>query len=305
MVPDASPRVILAGGTGLVGRALARVLADQGNRVTILSRRAAPSGLPQGTAVHGWEHLSPQFDGAAAVINLAGEGIADHRWTERRMAAVQNSRVMATRHLVSAMRECTRPPAVLVNASAIGYYGPRDEAPVDESAAPGAGFLPEVCRAWEAEAVAASELGVRVVRIRIGTVLAREGGALPKMALPVRWFAGSPLGSGSQGLSWIHLQDLVAMLSEAALSPAWEGAYNGTAPVPLSQGAFVRALAQRVHRPVWPLPAFFTSAALRMALGRLADELLLQGAFVLPTRAQALGFPFRFPTAEAALADLL
>lgn len=305
MEPDVSPRVIVAGGTGLVGRALVKALADQGHRVTVLSRRTAQAGLPGNVALHGWEDLPPLLDGAAAVVNLAGEGIADKRWTPQRKAAIRDSRVTATRRLVSAMRDCARPPAVLLNASAIGYYGARDEGPVDETTASGTGFLPEVCRAWEAEAVAASEIGVRTVRLRIGAVLAREGGALPKMALPVRWFQGCALGTGTQGLSWIHLDDLVALFIEAMRHPGWEGACNGTAPEPLSQEAFMRLLARRLHRPLWPVPAFLTAAALRLALGELADALLLQGAFVLPARAQALGFRFRFPTAEAALEDLL
>jgi hypothetical protein len=151
----------------------------------------------------------------------------------------------------------------------------------------------------------AAALGVRVTLVRIGVVLAREGGALPKMVLPLRWFLGSQLGSGEQGLSWIHIDDLVAMLGEAARNPAWRGPFNGTAPRPLSNAAFTRLLAKGLHRPLLPVPAFLTASALKLALGDLADELLLQGAFVLPARAMALGFQFRFPQAEAALEDLL
>jgi uncharacterized protein (TIGR01777 family) len=240
-----------------------------------------------------------------AVINLAGEGIADQRWTSARKAAIRDSRILGTRGLVEAMRACGKPPTTLVNASAIGYYIPRDETRVDESAAPGSGFLAEVCQAWEAEAMTASTFGARVALVRIGVVLARDGGALPKMALPVRWFQGCKLGSGKQGLSWIHVVDLVAMLLEAARNPAWEGAFNGTAPNPLSNEAFTRCVAQRLRRPLLPIPGFITAVATKLLLGEMAEALLLQGAFVLPVKAQSLGFPFRFPTAEAALEDLL
>jgi uncharacterized protein (TIGR01777 family) len=249
--------------------------------------------------------LPDLLEGAEAVVNLAGEGIADRRWSNARKAAIRDSRILATSRLVDAMRLCSRPPAALVNASAIGYYIPKDAAPVEEGAAPGSGFLAEVCQAWEAEAMAATALGVRVARIRIGVVLAREGGALPKMALPVRWFSGCKLGSGKQGLSWIHLDDLVAMLLEAIGNPAWEGAFNGTAPEPLSNEAFTRLVARQLHRPLLPVPGFLTTLATRLLLGEMAEALLLQGAFVRPAHALASGFQFRYPTARAALEDLL
>ena len=302
---SALKRVVVAGGTGLVGLPLVRSLAKQGTQVTVLSRNPAKLNLPAGATAHGWDDLPALLEGVDAVINLAGEGIADKRWTPGRKAAILDSRIRATARLIAAMRACSRRPAALVNASAIGYYIPKDETQVDEGAAPGSGFLAEVCQAWEAEAAAASALGVRVALVRIGVVLAREGGALPKMAQPVRWFMGSKLGSGMQGLSWIHVDDLVAMLIEAARNPAWEGAFNGTAPQPLSNEAFTRLIAQRLRRPLLPVPGFLTTLATKLLLGEMTGALLLQGAFVLPARARALGFPFRFPTAEAALENLL
>jgi hypothetical protein len=298
-------RVVVAGGTGLVGRPLVRALLAQGSRVAILTRNPDRLALPEGASAHGWEALPDLLDGAGAVINLAGEGIADRRWSAARKAAILDSRMTATSRLVGAMRQCPRPPSALVNASAIGYYIPKDAEPVDEGAESGSGFLAEVCRAWEAEAMAATAIGVRVARIRIGVVLAREGGALPKLALPVRWFSGCKLGSGDQGLSWIHLEDLVAMLIEAARNPAWEGAFNGTAPEPLSNEAFTRLVARQLHRPLLPVPGFLTTLATQLLLGEMAEALLLQGAFVQPAHALALGFHFRFPTAQAALEDLL
>ena len=298
-------QVVVAGGTGLVGRPLVRALVDAGARVTVLTRRPTQTFLPEGATAHAWEDLPAVLDGAAAVINLAGEGIADRRWTARRKEVIRESRILATRRLVEGMRDCQRPPAALVNASAIGYYVPRDGAPVDEGAPPGAGFLAEMCQAWEAEAMAASDIGVRVARIRIGVVLAREEGALPKMALPVRFYLGCKLGSGQQGLSWIHLDDLVAMFLEAARNPAWEGPFNGTAPGPVSNQVFTDLLARRLHRPLFPVPGALTAAATKVMLGEMATSLLLQGAFVIPTRAQALGFGFQFPTAVSALEDLI
>ncbi|WP_257304878.1 TIGR01777 family oxidoreductase [Geothrix campi] len=298
-------RVVVAGGTGLVGQSLVRSLLDQDAQVTVLTRNPARAELPAAAHAHGWEDLPALLDGADAVINLAGEGIADQRWSLARKAAIRDSRILATRRLVEAMKDCRQPPGALVNASAIGYYGARDRTPVDEAAPQGVGFLPEVCQAWEAEAAAASAIGVRVARIRIGVVLARDGGALPKMALPVRLWLGCKLGSGAQGLSWIHLDDLVAMFLEAARNPAWEGPFNGTAPEPLGNEAFTDLLARRLRRPLLPVPGALTAAAAKLALGEMATALLLQGAYVVPTRAQALGFGYQFPTAVSALEDLL
>lgn len=298
-------RIVVAGGTGLVGRELVRALLNHGFHVQVLTRNPQARHMPAGATACGWEDLPGLLEGAGAIINLAGEGIADRRWTPSRKAAIRHSRLETTARLVSAMRACAKPPAALVNASAIGFYIPREVEPVDEGSAPGSGFLAEVCQAWEAEAQAAEAFGVRVALIRIGVVLAREGGALPKMALPVRWFQGCKLGTGQQGLSWIHLDDLVAMLVEATRNPAWTGPFNATAPRPLSNEAFTRCLARQLRRPLLPVPGFLTTFATKLLLGEMAEALLLQGAFVRPTRALAQGFGFRFPTAQAALEDLL
>jgi len=297
--------VVVAGGTGLVGQPLVRALLASGAQVTVLTRRPERLSLPPGAVARAWKDLPNLLEGTGAILNLAGEGLADRRWSPARKAAILESRIRATRQLVEAMRVCGQPPKVLVNASAIGFYGPRETVPVDEASGPGDGFLAQVCQAWEAEALAATSLGVRVALVRIGVVLAREGGALPKLALPVRWFAGSKLGSGQQGLSWIHLEDLVAMLVEVAENPAWEGAFNGTAPQPLSNEVFTGLIARRLHRPLLPVPGCLTATATRLLLGEMAEALLLQGAFALPSRPLALGFRFRFPTAQVALEDLL
>lgn len=298
-------RVVVAGGTGLVGGALVAALLARGDQVMVLTRSPKSARLPTGATARAWDELMSVLEGADAVINLAGEGIADRRWTAARKAAIKGSRVDTTRRLVAALGACARPPAALINASAIGYYIPQGATPVDEASPAGKGFLAEVCQAWEREAQAAEAFGVRVALIRIGVVLAREGGALPKMALPVRFFAGCKLGSGLQGLSWIHLDDLVAMFVAAAHTPAWVGPFNATAPKPLSNKAFTRCLARQLRRPLLPVPGFLTTFATQLLLGEMAEALLLQGAFVLPARAQTLGFRFRFPTAPAALEDLL
>ncbi len=305
MVEGDLKRVVVAGGTGLVGRPLVQALLDGGTQVTVLTRNPGRLNLPAGATAQNWEDLPTLLEGADAVINLAGEGIAEGRWTASRKAAIRDSRIHATRRIVAAMQACRKPPAALVNASAIGYYIPKGASPVAESSEPGSGFLADVCRAWEAEADAASALGVRVAVVRIGVVLAREGGALPKMALPVRFYGGCKLGTGAQGLSWIHLDDLVTMFIEAARNPAWVGPFNGTAPEPLSHEVFMRLVAKRLRRPLLPVPGFLTTTLTKLLLGEMAEALLLQGAFVIPARTQVLGFQFRFPTAEAALEDLL
>jgi len=292
-------KVVLAGGTGLVGRRLREALASAGASVTVLTRN--PAGVPGGAA---WEDLPRVLEGADAVINLAGEGIADQRWSPARRKALVDSRVDTTRRITAALAALASPPPVLVNASATGFYGPRDGSPADEGTLGGKGFLAKVCREWEAAADTAPA-GVRVVKLRIGVVLAREGGALPKMALPVKLFQGAKLGHGQQGMSWIHMDDLVALILEAATNPAYAGPVNAVAPYPVTNESFTRAIARQLHRPVWPVPAFLTRTAVRLLVGEMADEMLLGGVFAYPRKAEGLGFTFRHPRVESALADLL
>lgn len=293
-------RVVLAGGTGLVGRHLVEALVREGVQVTVLSRR--PETAPHGAS---WDDLPRVLEGADAVVNLAGEGIAEKRWTASRKAAILRSRVEATTRLVAAMGALATPPPALVNASAVGFYGPMDGRPVDEGRGAGKGFLAKACRQWEAAADAALPLGIRVVKLRMGVVLARDGGALPRMAFPVRMFQGAKLGHGQQGLSWIHVDDLVRLIREAAGNPAFEGAVNATSPRPVTNETFTRALARRLHRPMLPVPGFATRAALGILFGEMGREMLLEGAFVYPRKALDLGFAFRFERLEEALADLL
>ncbi|HWI61768.1 MAG TPA: TIGR01777 family oxidoreductase [Symbiobacteriaceae bacterium] len=295
--------VIIAGGTGFIGRALVEELAAQGHRVTVLSRNAFTSGLGGKANVvrwpaPGWEQV---LNGADAVVNLAGEPIADRRWTPERKRRLVESRVDATRAIVEALRTASPRPAVLVNGSAVGYYGPTAQ-PVDEQARPGSDFLAGVCTAWEEEAVRAEPLGVRVVRLRIGVVLGERGGALGRMLLPFRLFAGGPIGSGKQPFPWIHIEDVVGLICLALENPAAAGAINAVAPELLDNAAFARTLGQVMHRPSWlPVPGF----ALRLALGEMADAMLLDGQAVLPAAAGRLGYAFRYPRLEGALKAIL
>lgn len=298
-------KVVIAGGTGLVGRALVEALVAAGTQVEVLTRNPGSASLPSGARALGWEALPKALEGVDAVINLAGEGIADKRWNPARKAAILASRIDTTQRLVAALAQAESGAKVLVNASAMGFYGAHGGEVVDETGAKGKGFLPDVCAAWEQEADKAVASGVRVVKLRIGVVLAKEGGALPKMAFPVRIFQGAKLGHGQQGLSWIHLQDLVAMLITAAANPEWSGVYNATSPQPLSNETFTRVLGKVLHRPILPVPGFVTATVLPILVGEMAEPMLLQGAYVYPRRAEKQGFTFRFPDALSAVQDLL
>jgi uncharacterized protein (TIGR01777 family) len=298
-------KVVITGGTGLVGRHLVQALVQDHVLVAVVSRHPQRVSLPKGAEAHEWRKLPALLEGADAIFNLAGEGIAEKRWSPARKEAILRSRIESTRHIVEALQWVSQKPSVLVNASAIGYYGPHARLPLDEESPPGKDFLAQVCQAWEQEADAVSAKGIRLVKLRLGLVLARDGGALGKMAQPVKRFLGCTLGSGRQGLSWIHIDDLVRLLMESACNSAYEGAINATAPRPISQKVFMHLLARRLHRPLWPLPSALTRIASSCLLGEMAEPMLLQGAFVYPKKAQNLGFQFAFEKPEAALIDLL
>ena len=292
-------RIVIAGGTGLLGSALTRRLLRDGHTVAVLTRR------PSHVADVGWNPDAPGepwagIVGAAdAVVNLAGESIAGRRWTRARKAALVDSRIRTTRALAAAIAAAPQPPAVLLSGSAIGIYGAHGDEPVTEITPPGDDFLASLCVAWEREAVAAAA-STRVVLLRTGVVLAREGGALPQMALPFRLFAGGPMGSGRQCVAWVHLEDWVEMVRWALLTGAVSGPLNITAPHPVANRELATAIGRVLHRPaLLPAPAF----ALRLALGEMAGA-VLTGACVLPAKAQALGFTFRHPRIEPALRSL-
>lgn len=294
-------KVVIAGGSGLVGTALTRALLGRGDDVVILSRNpvsvASGRGVAWGGASDAWKN---EVASADAVINLAGAGIADKRWSEARKREIRSSRVDATRAIADILLANPDPARVFLSASAIGYYGSGRGGELDESAPAGTGFLPDVSVAWEAEALRA-EQAARVVVLRIGIVLSTEGGALAKMLLPFKLGVGGRLGGGAQWMSWIHVDDLVAMALWAIGNPAARGAYNATAPAPVTNADFTRALAAALHRPaVLPAPGF----ALSLLLGDMAGPLLLEGEKVIPARATREGFRFAHPELGPALTAL-
>jgi uncharacterized protein (TIGR01777 family) len=290
-------KIVVAGGTGFLGHALVARLRSEGYTVQVLTRR------PGGADEIGWNPdgtLGPwaaALDDADGVVNLAGESIASGRWTAARKARIRDSRIRATRSLVAAISRAPRRPSVFLSGSAIGYYGPHGDEPITEQTPPGSDFLASVCRDWETEALRAAST-TRVVLLRTGLVLEKDGGALPQMALPFRLFAGGAVGSGQQYQSWIHRHDWVNIVSFALKAPSVSGPLNLTAPHPVTNREFARTLGRVLHRPAFmPAPAF----AMRLALGEMADALLLTGQRVLPAAAQAHGVHFEYSTLEAAL----
>ncbi len=276
----------ITGMSGLIGSALARSLRNDGHQALGLPRSVTDPAL---------------VDRLDAVVNLAGAPIAGQRWTAARKDQIRDSRIRATRDLVETLGRSSTPPKVLVSGSAIGFYGVRGDEELDESSQRGTGFLPDVADAWEKEAEAAGKLGIRVVLLRTGVVLAREGGALPEMAKPFRAFAGGPIGGGTQWMSWIHLADEVRAIRLALDSPALAGPVNSTSPNPVRNEEFAHELGKALHRPsLIKAPAF----ALRAVFGEMADEVLLGGQQVMPRRLLKAGFQFNFPTLGRALADL-
>lgn len=300
-------RVIITGGTGLIGRALAADLAADGHEVILLSRtpeRAThlPSGVRaerwDGRTAAGWGSLA---DGADAIVNLAGESIAAGRWTAERKGRIRDSRVNAGQAVVQAVQAATHKPPVLIQASAVGYYGPHGNEEVTEDTPPGNDFLAQVCLAWEASTASVETMGVRRAIIRTGLPLSNRGGIFPLFALPFRFFIGGPLGNGRQWLPWIHIADEIAAIRFLMERPEAHGPFNLSAPNPLTNAEFGRLLARLMGRPAFmPAPAF----ALRLVFGEMST-LLLDGQREIPRRLLSLGFRFRFPEAEAALRDLL
>ena len=299
-------RSVVTGATGLVGRNLLQRLEHP----VALSRDAAAARATLGAAavsVLAWDPLQQPappdaFDGADAVFHLAGESVAQGRWNAAKKARIRDSRVVGTRNLVATLRQLARPPRVLVSASAIGYYGDRGDEILDETAAPGSDFLAGVSVDWEREALAAGDAGIRVVTVRIGIVLSDRGGALAKMLTPFRLGLGSPLGSGRQWMSWIHLDDLIGLLLLAAQRPDLQGAINATSPAPATNREFTTALGRALHRPT-VLPAV-PEVVLRLSLGELAG-VLLASTRAVPRRAEAAGYAFAHPQLDEALQDLL
>ena len=298
--------VTVTGATGLIGTKLVRTLRARGDGVTVLSRSPDKARAALGADAIAWDLMAgpapvEALRGRDAVVHLAGEPVAQ-RWNDKSRRAIHDSRETGTRNLVAGLRDAgDERPGVLVSSSAVGYYGKHGDEPVPESSPAGADFLAGVCVAWEHEADAAAALGLRVVKIRTGVVLDKDGGALKTMLPPFRLGAGGPVAGGDQYLPWIHVDDLVGLYLSALDDASWSGAYNGAAPEPVTNKAFSKALGKALHRPaVAPVPAF----AIRLLYGDMA-EIVTEGQRAVPERALEAGFAFQHPDLDEALADTL
>ncbi|MBC1236610.1 TIGR01777 family oxidoreductase [Nostoc sp. 2RC] len=304
-------KVAITGATGFVGSRLIQRLHQEGHTILVLTRNTTfaqkvfPSGAFRNleivaytpTQSGSWQSAISLCD---AVVNLAGEPIGEGRWTPERKEEILNSRKLGTQKIVEAISSANPKPTVLVNASAIGYYGTSETASFDETSLSGNDFLAEVCQAWEAEAKKVKEAGVRLVILRFGIVLG-NGGALAKMIPPFKLFAGGPIGSGRQWFSWIHVDDLVNLILQALTKPEIEGVYNATAPNPVRMTELSHSLGEVMHRPSWlPVPGF----AIEALLGDGAI-VVLEGQKVLPKRTVETGFEYRYPNLKAALKEIV
>ena len=296
-------RVLISGASGLVGTALTDSLRRAGYTVNRLVRpggSAAPGDV-------GWNPKSGRvelagLEGVDALVHLAGASIAEGRWTKARKQVLRESRVDATRNLVNGLLELKRPPKVLVSASAVGYYGDRGDEQLTETSAAGDDFLAQLARDWEAEAQRAAQNGIRTVQLRFGVILAAQGGALPRMLLPFKMGVGGRLGSGKQWMSWLTLQEATGLVKHALENAELAGAVNAVAPNPVRNIEFTKILGKVLRRPtLFPAPGF----ALKLALGEMADALLLSSQRVIPARLQKSNFTFVHPEFEAALRAVL
>lgn len=304
-------KVAITGATGFVGSRLVERLREQGDQIVVLTRnperarRVFPAQAfpnldvvaltPAGSG--SWQQSLAGCDG---VVNLAGAPIAEERWTPARKQEILNSRKLGTEKVVGAIAGANPKPSVLVSASAIGYYGASETATFDETSPAGEDFLAQVCQVWEAEAEKVKQTGTRLVIVRTGIVLGM-GGAMAKMLLPFKLFAGGPLGSGRQWFSWIHRDDLVNLILRSLAQPDMQGVYNATAPNPVRMAEFCKALGEVMNRPSWlPVPGFALEALLGDAAG-----VVLEGQQVLPKRTLASGFEYKYPTVKQALQQIL
>lgn len=305
-------RIIISGGSGFIGRELTKELLSHGHDVIILSRNPQKSvNFPSGTQIAKWDGKTSQgwgqhVDGSSAIINLAGENIAGEkffpaRWTATKKQSILQSRLDAGAALVEAIRNAKTRPSVLIQSSAIGYYGPLKDEVVDENWPAGRDFFSNTCVAWEGSTADVESLGVRRVVTRSGVILSKTGGALYRLLLPFKFYAGGPMGNGKQYLSWIHMADIVSAIHFLIENSVMQGVYNLTAPQPVTNAEFARAIGRVMHRPSFiPVPAF----ALRLMFGEVST-VVVDGQRVVPNRLLKEGYPFKFVRAEDALRDLL
>jgi uncharacterized protein len=300
-------RIVITGGTGLIGSAVAREMGSAGHEVVVLTRDPSKTGpLPPNTRAAQWDgktagDWAKLLDEDTVIVHLAGDAIAAGRWTEEKKRRIRDSRVESGRAVLEAVRQAKAKPRALLQGSAVGYYGDTGGEVVAELHPPGNDFLARVCVEWEASTAEVAALGVRRPVLRTGIVLSNQGGALPRMALPFRMLAGGPLGDGRQWLPWIHEADEVGAIRFLIEREDADGPFNLTAPAPLTNRDFSRALGGVLHRPSFaPAPGF----ALRLLLGEMADA-LLHGQRAVPRRLLELGYVFRYPEAPGALRSLL
>lgn len=300
---ESPQQVLVTGGTGFIGVPLCERLQARGAQVTVLTRDTLKASRALGSGVNLVTELNQLPERAFdAIINLAGEPLASGRWNERRKKEIRRSRIVATEALLEDCRQRDRFPRVLINGSGVGFYGDGGEAPITEENGPGSGFAARLCRDWEAVAERFADAGVRVCRLRTGIVLGPGGGALQSMLLPFKLGLGGRLGSGRQWMSWIHRNDMVALILHCLDRDELSGPVNATAPNPVTNRYFTRTLAKTLHRPaVFPMPA----PVLRLLMGDMADELLLVSQRVLPAVVLENGFTFDYPELDQALAQIL
>lgn len=298
-------KILIAGGTGLIGSALTRAYLQNDTQITLISRSPGLTDSRLKAIPWDLDLITREINSSNAVINLAGASIAGSnplamRWTVKRKSTIRSSRIQSGEMLRQAIQRSIHKPDILIQASAIGYYGNTGALPVDESSPPGEDFLAEVCQAWEKSTSGVEELGVRRVIVRLGLVLSRHGGLLPLLSLPYKFFLGGPIGNGSQSMSWIHIDDVVQSFTHFINEPRTQAVYNLTAPSPVNNKVFSRTLAQTLNRPIWlTMPAW----ALEILLGE-ASTLAVNGREVLPQRLLESGYKFRFNQLDQALTDL-
>jgi uncharacterized protein (TIGR01777 family) len=294
-------RIVVAGASGLVGSALVTKLKAEGSEVTPLVRSAAKSGEIEWHPNRGTTDV-PAMEGFDAVINLAGEGIANGRWTEKKKRSILDSRVNGTRLLSETMAQLSRKPATFINASAVGFYGSRGNELVDEESDPGEGFLAGVCRQWESATARAEQAGIRVVKLRFGVILTKNGGMMGSMLGPFKLGLGGKIGSGEQVISWVAMDDVVAAISFILQNESVRGPVNVVTPQPVTNEEFTKTLGRVLSRPTFmTMPAF----AARLTFGEMADEMMLSSTRVAPKVLNDAGFKFQYPELEGAVRAML